>query len=273
MTVKKLIAAAVTLLAAALFAAEARAEDSSTEELAKKLQNPVAPIINVPIQNNYNWNVGQEHDGNVYMLRVQPVIPLPFNREYAVVSRTVLPFMSQDKVLGASSQTGLGDTEQSFFFTPMKPSSDGLKWGAGPLFYLPTATNPELGAEKWGLGPTGVILTQNGPWTAGLLANHIWSVAGHKDRPELNQTYLKPFGAYTFHNGFSINATLESDYDWRKAEWSLPFVAGASKVLSLGTHRLSVGGMLTYDPEMLASNKLGLRAVVTLLLPVHVKEN
>ncbi|NLO92211.1 MAG: transporter, partial [Elusimicrobia bacterium] len=132
------------------------------------------------------------------MLRLQPVIPLPFDKEYAVVSRTVLPFISQDKVVGRSSQTGLGDTEQSFFFTPMKPAPDGIKWGVGPVFYLPTATNPDLGLEKWGLGPTGVILTQQGPWTAGLLGNHIWSVAGHKDRQEISQTYLKPFGAYTF---------------------------------------------------------------------------
>ena len=268
---KKIIVSAAALFVAALCCAAVRADDTSTEELAKKLQNPVEPIINVPIQNNYNWKVGPEHDGNVYMLRVQPVIPLPFNKEYAVVSRTVLPFVSQDNVLGRSSQTGLGDTEQSFFFTPMKQSPDGIKWGLGPVFYLPTATTPDLGAEKWGLGPTGVILTQNGPWTAGLLGNQIWSVAGHKNRQEISQIYMKPFGAYTFSSGVSINATLESTYDWRKCSWDLPLVAGASKVLAFGTHRLSVGGMLTYDSEMLASNKLGLRVVVTLLLPVHTK--
>ncbi|NLO92210.1 MAG: hypothetical protein GX410_09515 [Elusimicrobia bacterium] len=55
---KKLISSASLLLAAALSCAAAYADDSSNEELAKKLQNPVEPIINVPIQNNYNWNVG-----------------------------------------------------------------------------------------------------------------------------------------------------------------------------------------------------------------------
>ncbi|MDD4005286.1 MAG: hypothetical protein PHW69_08820 [Elusimicrobiaceae bacterium] len=97
---KKTIVSAYVLAAAALFCAAARADDSSTEELAKKLQNPVAPIINVPIQNNYNWNVGPEHDGSAYTLRLQPVIPLPFDKEYAVVSRTILPFTSQDKIIG-----------------------------------------------------------------------------------------------------------------------------------------------------------------------------
>ena len=255
---------------AAVFAAGGGTD--SNEELAKKLQNPVAPLINVPLQNNYNWDVGPEHDGNVYMMRFQPVIPLPFNKDYAVVSRSILPYISQKNIAGRTSQSGIGDLEQSFFFTPMHPSEDGLKWGAGPILYLPTASDTALGAEKWGLGPTGVLLKQSGPWTAGFLANQVWSVAGNKGRAEICQTYMKPFGAYTFPDGLTINATVEGNYDWRAVKWSLPLVGGVSKMLTAGGQKLNLGAMLSYDPEMLAGNKLGLRFVLTFLFPVPVNK-
>ena len=70
-------------------------------------------------------------------------------------------------------------------------------WGAGPVFLLPTATDDLLGAEKWGVGPTAVALKQEGPWTFGALANHIWSVAGDSNRVDISNTFLQPFMSYT----------------------------------------------------------------------------
>ena len=261
-----------TILCALALATTCHAEEASNQELAKKLQNPVAPLINVPLQNNYNWNIGPEHDGSMYMLRLQPVVPLPFNKEYAVISRTILPYISQSKVSGRGTQSGLGDVQQSFFFTPMHAPGDGLKWGVGPVFYMPTATHAALGAEKWGTGPTAVVLTQRGPWTGGLLGNHIWSFAGSKNRSEISQTYIKPFGAYTFSDGLTLNATLESTYDWRAVKWSLPFELGISELFTFGTQKVNIGAMFSYDPELLASNKLGVRLAATFLFPVKVKE-
>jgi len=264
---KRLLLAALALSLSGM----AAADEASNEDLAKKLQNPVAPLINVPLQNNYNWNIGPEHDGSMYMMRFQPVVPLPFNKEYAVVSRSILPYISQKNISGRTTQSGLGDLQQSFFFTPMHASGDGVKWGVGPILYIPTATNTLLGAEKWGAGPTAVVLRQDGPWTMGLLGNHVWSFAGNAHRSEITQTYIKPFGAYTFPDGLTINATLESDYDWRAVKWSLPFEAGISDLFTFGTQKINLGAMLSYDPEMLGSNKLGVRVVATFLFPVNVK--
>jgi hypothetical protein len=71
------------------------------------------------------------------------------------------------------NESGLGDITASFFFSPKAPTAGGWIWGAGPVLLLPTATEDLLGTEKWGIGPTGVVLKQTGPWTVGLLANHI----------------------------------------------------------------------------------------------------
>ena len=91
---------------------------------------------------------------------------------------------------------------QSVFFSPKSPTAGGWIWGAGPVFLLPTATQDVLGTDKWGLGPTGVVLKQSGPWTVGLLAGHVWSVAGNDSRADVSATTLQPFGNYS--NRFNI---------------------------------------------------------------------
>ena len=52
---------------------QARAQDDS--QLAKKTQNPVADLISVPLQSNFNFGAGSR-DKMIYLLNVQPVIPI-----------------------------------------------------------------------------------------------------------------------------------------------------------------------------------------------------
>jgi hypothetical protein len=118
------------------------------------------------------------------------------NEDWNLILRTILPVTYQDDIFpGEGSQFGLGDINLSLFFSPRKPTSSGLIWGVGPVLLLPTATDSMLGARKWGAGPTAVALTIRGPWTMGLLANHIWSYAGDGDRQDINSTFAQPFVA------------------------------------------------------------------------------
>ncbi len=64
--------AAIVAVAASLFS-QARAQDNS--ELAKKTQNPVADLISVPLQSNFDFGPGSK-DKMIYLLNVQPVIPI-----------------------------------------------------------------------------------------------------------------------------------------------------------------------------------------------------
>jgi hypothetical protein len=65
------------------------------------------------------------------------------------------------------------------------------------VLLVPTGTEQLLSSEKWGAGPTAVVLTQQGGWTVGILANHLWSYAGAPDRAEVNSTFMQPFVSYT----------------------------------------------------------------------------
>ena len=205
-------------------------------DLAKKLSNPLAAMISVPFQLNYDQGFGPA-SGNQWLLNVQPVVPISLNDEWNLISRTIVPIKTQNNKFGLSgSQFGLGDVTQSLWFSPKEPTSAGLIWGVGPVFYLPTATDPRLGAGKWGAGPTVVGLVQRGPWTVGGLANHIWSFGG----TDINSSYVQPFLSYTTSNAWSYTLNAESTYNWNTNEWSVPINAMVSKLVNIGGQRISL---------------------------------
>jgi len=187
------VAMALAAMAWAL-AAPALAQDDQAAELAKKLSNPLAALISVPMQYNRDEYGGANDGATVSRLNIQPVIPFSLNTDWNVISRTIVPLIDQrDFPAAAMNESGLGDINASLFFSPKSPTAGGWIWGAGPVFLLPTATKDVLGTEKWGIGPTGVALKQTGPWTVGMLANHIWAAAGNDSRRNVSATFLQPF--------------------------------------------------------------------------------
>jgi hypothetical protein len=246
-----------------------QAQDSA-QDLAKKLSNPVAALISLPLQLNYNENIGAADDGSSWTLNVQPVIPFEMNKDWNIISRTILPIVSQDDIFPDSgSDSGIGDVVQSVFFSPKAPTSGGWIWGAGPVFLLPTGSGDMFTADKWGAGPTAVVLKQDGPWTYGALANHIWSFAGDDDRDDVSATFLQPFLSYTTPKAVTFGVNTESSYDWESEQWTVPLNVTVAKVTKLGGQLISVTGGIRYwvDAPKSGPEGLGYRFAVTLLFP------
>lgn len=209
------------------------------EDLAKKLNNPIASLISVPFQWDYNHGYGPS-DGDNVTLSIEPVIPFSLNDKWNLISRTILPVVWQNDIAGNSGdQFGLSDTVQSFFFSPVAPGPGGVIWGAGPVFLLPTGTDSLLSTRKWGAGPTAVALRQHGPWTYGALVNHVWSFAGESKRSDVNQTFLEPFISYTTKDAWTYGLNTEATYNWETDDWAVPINVSVSKLVTIGEQPVS----------------------------------
>ena len=68
--------------------------ESDTEKLAKETQNPIANLISVPFQNNFNFGIGP-NDATQWILNVQPVIPITLNKDWNLITRTIMPIINQ----------------------------------------------------------------------------------------------------------------------------------------------------------------------------------
>jgi len=202
------------------------------------------------------------------MLNVQPVIPISLNEEWNIISRTIVPVIDQNiPGLGDGSQSGVGDVVQSLFFSPKKPTAGGLIWGVGPVFLIPSGTD-FISADKWGAGLTGVVLKQQGPYTYGALANHIWSVGG-SGRQDISSTFIQPFFSYTTKTATSFTIQTEATYDWKSERWNVPIGLFVGQVLKVGNQPIQVTAGPRYyaDSPPGGPHGWGFRAAVTLLFP------
>lgn len=215
-------------------------KETQSLEIAKKLVNPVASAMSFPFINNLDFCLGPSKHGIRYTMNFQPLLPFKLNEHWNLISRTIAPVVHQSDVVGHSSQTGLGDFLQSFFFSPRK--TEPFIWGAGPALLIPTATNTFLGTGKLSVGPTLVILRQQGGWTYGVLTNHVWSVAGVHTGGKVSSTFLQPFLAYTTKSGWTLNTNSDSTKNWSTGKWGVPVNIFVTKLLRVAGKPVNMGG-------------------------------
>jgi hypothetical protein len=229
-------------------------EADNADKLRKAAQNPVASLISVPIQENWNFGIGSA-DRIQNVLNVQPVIPVTVGKDWNLIIRWITPVIYQpigvqqppppsapDPPTTQSGVYGFGDMQPAFFLSPKKGR---LIWGVGPQLLLPTATRTGiLGQGKFGLGPTAVALIQPGKWTLGILVNNVWSVAGHSDLPDVNQFLLQYFINYNLQKGWYLTWQPTLTANWEATSggrWVVPFGGGVGRIMRLGFQPVNVG--------------------------------
>jgi len=244
---------------------------SDSAELAKQLSNPVASLVSVPFQSNWDFGVGPGPENDTrFLLNFQPVLPFAMTKDWKLIARVIVPYLSQPPLVsGGPAASGIGDILLSGFFSPAQPKK--FVWGVGPALQLPVATEPTLGSGQWAAGPTFVIHKQSGHWTYGALANHVWSYAGDDSRPGVNQTFLQPFASYTTPKATTFSLNTETTLSWNTPTgnvWTVPIIVQITQVVKLGKHPISVGaayGNYVESPDGGPNWKF--RALLTLLFP------
>lgn len=227
----RMLAGAAALVAVAAVAAAA---EPSTEGLAKQTQNPVANLISVPFQNNFNFNAGPDRE-MVWIMNVQPVIPIPLNDEWNLITRTIVPIINQPGLApGEDDAFGMGDVNPSVFLSPA--GDEGFIWGVGATTTLPTATLSALGSGQWSMGPTAVGLWMEGPWVVGALANQQWSMVGWRDT-KFNQLLVQPFVNYNLSDGWYLTSApiITGNFSASSGDhWTVPVGGGVGKLWRIG---------------------------------------
>jgi hypothetical protein len=263
---------------------------ANTDELRKQAQNPVASLISVPIQDNFNFNI-QPADRTQNVLNIQPVVPISVSKNWNLIVRWIMPIVYQPIPVpqgtgGFPLQTtgvnGLGDMNPTFFLVPKKSK---VIWGIGPTFVLPTATNTTfLGQGKLSMGPSVVVLVQPAHWTIGFLANNVWSVAGHANfnpdgtvnKPPVNQFLTQAFINYNMKKGWYLTSAPIITANWRATDsnvWTVPVGGGVGRVMKLGFQPVNISaqfyGNAVHPP---GASPWGLRLQFILLFPKLTKE-
>lgn len=250
-----------------LFAAQAVADEAVSEDLAKAAQNPLASMVTLPFQANFSGGVGP-YDRQLFNLNIQPVVPFT-GEKWNVIARAILPVNSVPR--GETDSTfGLGDTNMTLFFSPAKASS--LTWGVGPIFGIPTASNPEiLGSGKWGLGPSAVVFYPVGKWTMGAVASNLWSVAGDSDRDDYNIFTAQYFLNFNFGKGWAVGTAPVIVGNWKadsSERWTIPWGLQISKITRFGSQPVNLlAGYYGYSKHPEGSADKQVRIQINFLFP------
>jgi hypothetical protein len=220
------------------------------QSLAQEAKNPLADVVNFQFIYDAELDVGPANQTE-NVLTIQPVIPFSLNANWSVITRTVLPLISQPGLAsGESSTNGVGDTQFSAFLSPARAAH--WVWGVGPVLQIPSATNNALGQGKWGAGPTAAAQWSGQQWTFGALINNVWSFAGSGNRPAVNQMQLQPEINYTFQsnpNGYlSFSPTIAADWTQSSGErWTVPVSLGLGQLVRFGKQSVNFQATVYYN--------------------------
>lgn len=223
--------------------------EESQEALAKAAQNPVAKLISVPFQNNFNFGIGP-NNAMQYVLNIQPVIPFSLSKNWNLITRTIMPIINMPSPApGVASASGLGDINPTLFLSPA--NSGKFIWGVGPTFILPTATDGALGSGKWCAGPAVVALTMHGHWVIGALVNNQWSFAGYGSQ-DVSAMLVQPFINYNLPKGWYLTSAPIITSNWKASSsdrWTVPVGGGVGKIQRFGKLPLNIQIGAYYNVE------------------------
>ena len=250
--------------------APAASGDIDKVGIAKKLANPIANMISVPLQYEFSRGVGRNQGGSEQTLLFQPVMPFNLGGGDTFIVRPIVAGVREVSVQDASGQPfsgyGIANVTIESFYAPNTNSS--WIWGVGPYAVSPVSNSGKFGSQQTGAGVTGVVLNRHGPWTYGLLGYQSWEVGGNPAFGTQNNLYGQPFLAYTTKEAWTFTTNMEALYNYDTRRTSNPLFAGASKLTVIGgvPFSFSAGPMYYVSNTPGGPSGWGARATATVVI-------
>jgi len=239
-------------------------QQSQQQNLQQASQNPIANMISVPFENNYEWRAGPDRDTTVNVFNIKPVYPITVTENWNLINRAIVPIIHQGSASGQTmipteyghligqvdvdSKTGFGDVNYQGYFTPASPGK--FIWGVGPSLVIPIGAD-RFSNNKWSIGPAFVGLTVHGPWVIGATVQNVWSFAGDSDAEDVNAFTAQYFINYNLAKGWYLSSTPVITADWKADndnKWRVPFGGGFGRVFKIGKQHVNAKLQAFYTP-------------------------
>jgi hypothetical protein len=211
--------------------------------LAEATQNPVASLISVPLESNFNFGVG-DADNLQYVMNAKPVIPQNINENWNWIHRGIQPLIAQDNLTNTgtgietdSSIFGMGDLTYQGFLTPATPGK--IIWGAGAVLVVPWGEDG-LSTEKWQAGPGFVALTKIDKFVLGSVITQQWDFAGRGSAEDVSLAVWQYFVNYNMSDGWFLTSSPTMTANWEADKTgdrlTVPYGGGFGKIFKISGH-------------------------------------
>jgi hypothetical protein len=255
------------------------AESETT--LSERVEDPTARLTKLQLKDQYTpAEYGTDAQPNTLLLRpIMAVRPHgPLNLEQIVRPTFFLKTVPQGS--GASTVTAFGDTQLFDLLVIPWPNAEqtGLRWGIGPYFIFPTATNDRVGKGAWQVGGASGF-RYNG--VRGLLLSALVQQATSfaytsPRRIPITSLTVQPIVTYQLGSGWYLKS---SDATWtfnlrHNTSTEMPVSAGVGKVWKfadgLALNFAVSGEWMVYRQFDRQTEQFTVNFEVTMLLPTLV---
>ncbi len=238
-----------------------RAEDKAGASLAEQARDPTASLTAFAIR--YDWVASFYNlpGANMGQVVLQPIVPWKWG-EQQHIARITVPYVTNSPDWGLLSEQAADGLPPNYVPTADQKGLADIaavdllifktSWGRqgiGAAIVMPTASDPALGSEKWSIGPAYVAITKFGNVQAGFLAQWLFSVAGNKNRDDINSLALQPFAGYGFGDNWSVQLSeMTFNYDFARSSWnSIPLGVRLEKLLIIGKLPVRIYGEVEHN--------------------------
>lgn len=246
----------VFILAALLAASSLASADEANGEkedkpiakqtLKQKSLDPTSDLKQLQVENRFIPNTF-DADGYANILTVRAIVPIAKSRFSPVRQQWRLTF----PILTApGGPTGLSDLQLLGLMISEERyvgKSTWWRYGLGPVFVFPTATDDEVGSEKWQVGPTAGAILVSEKWQFAIRIQNPISFAGDSGRDDVNRLIWQPLLVYWLPKQWYLGLQgTPKTVNWKNdAALTLPLSARFGKVTKIGKRYIN----LFVEPE------------------------